>query len=191
MGSLEQAVTTQLKNIEIKTGKSLEELVKIIQESGLTRHAEIRTLLMDNLRLGYGDANALVHYAFQSDGERAAAARGLSGDDVLGEVYSGAKAALRPIHDRLMARIQPMGEFEIVPKKGYVSLRRKKQFAMLGPATNTRVEVGINVKNLEGNPRLKEMPSGSMCNYTVRLGDESEVDDELIAWIEKAYAASG
>lgn len=72
--------------------------------------------------------------------------KGLAGDQVLDEIYAGPKAALRPIHDRLMADIVKFGEFETLPKKGYVSLRRKKQFAMIGPATNTRVEVGITPK---------------------------------------------
>ena len=40
-------------------------------------------------------------------------------------------------HEKLMKEIRQFGEFEIVPKKGYVSLRRKKQFVMIGPKTNT------------------------------------------------------
>lgn len=86
-----------------------------------------------------------------------------------------------------MRHIDKFGEFEIVPKKGYVSLRRKKQFAMLGPKTNTRFEVGINAKELKKSPRLVEQPKGSMCNYIVALTDAKEVDAELIAWIQSAY----
>ncbi len=67
---------------------------------------------------------------------------------MIAAIYSGPKADLRPIHDRLLAAIAKFGPFEIAPKKDYVSLRRKKQFAMIGPATKTRVEVGINVKGL-------------------------------------------
>jgi hypothetical protein len=49
--------------------------------------------------------------------------------------------------EKIMQQVSGFGEFEIAPKKGFVSLRRKKQFAMLGPATNTRFELGLNIKS--------------------------------------------
>ncbi len=92
------------------------------------------------------------------------------------EIYAGPKAAFRPIHEKLMGEINKFGEFEIAPKKGYVSLRRKRQFAMLGPKTNTRFEVGINARDLKTNARLLEQPKGSMCNYIVQVTDVKEVE---------------
>lgn len=191
MSSLDKAVETQLNNIQVKTGKSLAELTALVQASGLDKHGEIREMLQRELGLGYGDANTLVHYIMQSDGERAAAAKGASVDDVVAEIYTGGKAGLRPIHDRLMAEITAFGPFEIVPKKGYVSLRRKKQFAMIGPGTKTRVDVGINVKGLAPADRLLVQPAGSMCNYTVRVTDAQEVDAELVGWLKQAYDSAG
>ena len=189
MSSLDKAVQTQLDNIQRKTGKSLDELAGMIRKSGLTRHGEIRDYLKRELGLGHGDANALVHAALQSDGQRAA--EGKSGAQVLDEIYSGAKAHMRSIHEKLMKEIDRFGEFEVAPKKGYVSLRRKKQFALIGPRTNTRFEVGINAKDLKKNARLLEQPKGSMCNYIVNLTDAKEVDPELIAWIKSAYEGAG
>jgi len=122
MSSLDQAVQTQINNIQKKTGMSLDELSAIVKKSGLTKHGEIRDMLKEKLGLGHGDANTLVHVVLQSDGTRAA--EGKSADAVLDEIYSGAKAGFRPIHEKLMKEIQKFGEFEIVPKKGYVSLRR-------------------------------------------------------------------
>jgi len=189
MSSLDKAFQTQLENIQKKTGKSLDELAAIVERSGLTKHGEIRDMLKEKLGLGHGDANALVHAVLQSDGQRAS--EGKSTGDVLNEIYTGAKAVMRPIHEALMKHITKFGEFEIVPKKGYVSLRRKKQFAMIGPKTNTRFEVGINAKDLKKNARLLEQPKGSMCNYTVNVTDAQEVDSELIAWIKSAFESAG
>lgn len=188
MSSLDKAMQTQLDNIQKKTGKSLEELAGIIEKSGLTKHGEIRDYLKRELGLGHGDANALVHAVLQSDGQRAA--EGKSSDQVLDEMYSGTKAHMRPIHEKLMKEINKFGEFEIVPKKGYVSLRRKRQFVMIGPKTNTRFEVGINAKDLKKNARLLEQPKGSMCNYIVNLSDVKEVDSELIAWLRSAFESA-
>ena len=90
-----------------------------------------------------------------------------------------------------MKEIGKFGEFEVAPKKGYVSLRRKKQFAMIGPKTNTRFEVGLNAKDLRKNTRLLEQPKGSMCNYIIQLTDAKEVDAELLGWIKSAYEGAG
>ena len=188
MSSLDKAIQTQLDNIQKKTSKSLDELAALVRNSGLTKHGEIRDYLKRELGLGHGDANTLVHAVLQSDGERAA--QGKSQDAVLDEIYSGAKAHMRPIHEKLMKEIHKLGEFEIVPKKGYVSLRRKKQFAMIGPKTNTRFEVGLNARDFKKNTRLLEQPKGSMCNYIVNLSDVKEVDSELIAWIRSAYESA-
>jgi hypothetical protein len=190
MSSLDKAVETQLNNIQKKTGKSLDELKTLIAASGLTKHGEIRDMLKRELGLGHGDANTVVHAALQSDGTRAAAAQGLSSDQVVDEIYSGGKAPLRPIHDKLMAAINQFGDFEIAPKKGYVSLRRSKQFAMITPATKSRVEVGLNAKELEATERLIALPKGSMCHFKVNVTDPEQVDDELVGWIRAAYDAS-
>ena len=191
MSTVEQAYETQLRNIEKKTGKTLPELTAIIHNSGLTKHGEIREMLKREFGLGHGDANALTGYALKSDGEGVAENQDLKEEDVLSEIYSGPKSSLRPIHDRLMEDIHKFGEFETSPKKGYVSLRRKKQFAMIGPATNTRLEVGINSKTLAPHPRLIELPPGNMCNFKVRISELSEVDDELIGWIRQAFESAG
>jgi hypothetical protein len=191
VADLQKSVDTQLANIQAKTGKTMDELAKVLRESGLTKHSELRSYAQQNLGLGYGDANTLVHMVFQSDGTSAAEARGATADDVLSEIYSGPKVSLRPIHDALMLRITPLGEFEVLPKKGYVSLRRKKQFAMIGPGTNTRVDLGLNVKGLEDDPRLRAEPQGSMCNYKIRLTDPAEVDDQVAGWLRQAFDSAG
>jgi hypothetical protein len=62
-------------------------------------------MLMREPGLVYGDANTLVHFVRASEGEGAAQAEGLTTRDVLDEIYTGPKAALRLIHDRLMEAI--------------------------------------------------------------------------------------
>jgi len=191
MSSVDKAVETQLKNVEIRTGKSLAELSEVVKQSGLFKHSEIRQMLMDRFGLGYGDANTLVHYALKSDAKHDVEARGLTTNDVVDELYAGPKAELRPIHERVMDEINKLGDFEIAPKKTYLSLRRKRQFAMLGPATKTRVEVGLNMKGVEPTDRLIQQPPGGMCNYIVKLTSPDQVDDELIMWLKKAYNSAG
>lgn len=191
MADLDKATATQLANIEKKTGRSLAQLTAAIKKSGKQKHGEIRDWLKQAYGLGHGDANTLTHLALQSDGASAAKASVASGGDVLAEIYAGKKAHLRPIHDALMAAIAKFGDFEVAPKKGYVSLRRKKQFAMLGPKTNERFELGLNLKDDIRDARVKPVPPGGMCQYIVALTNAGEIDAKLIGYVKKAYDAAG
>jgi hypothetical protein len=183
MADPQAALANQLRNIEAKTGQTLAQLRQVIVASGLAKHGEVRAMLMQRFALGHGDANTLAHAA------KAEAAPADS--DALDAIYSGAKAALRPLHDAVMQRIHALGPFEIAPKKTYLSLRRKKQFAMVGPATKDQIEIGLNAKSLPSDPRLKALPPGGMCQYTVRVSSAAEIDAALIGWVRAAYDAAG
>jgi predicted transport protein len=189
------ATITQLKNIQARTGKTIAELHAAVAGSGAVKHGEKRTWLMEQFKLGHGDANTVVHFIDKpmpdlGGGATPAAAPAADGDP-LAAIYTGAKAGLRPLHEAVMSQIQALGAFEEAPKKTYISLRRKKQFAMVGPATKDSVEIGLNAKDLPAHARLKVQPPGSMCNATTRITSVAEVDTLLTGWLRQAYEAAG
>jgi hypothetical protein len=186
MSTPEQGRATQLRNIEAKTGKSLAVMRGEIAASGRVKHGEIRSWLMEAYGLGYGDANGLA-LAAAADASSAPA----SEEDVLAAIYSGSKAHLRAIHDAVLAAIRPWGDFEVSPKKGYVSLRRKKQFAMLGPKSAERAELGLNLKDAIASNRIVAQAPGGMCQYIVALRGAEDVDVEVIAALQRAFTAAG
>ncbi len=185
MADPQTAITHQIRNIEAKTGKSFEDLCQMIAESGLTKVGEQRSMLIERLGLGYGDANMVALKAKEAALPAPATAEPLEA------LYAGAKAPLRALHERLCEQIDKFGSYEKATKKAYISLRRKKQFAMLGPAIKDQIELGLNVKGLTAAPRLKAMPAGGMCQYTVRLSSVSEIDAELLRWVRAAFDAAG
>ena len=189
MSSPEQALASQLRNIEAKTGQDLAALRAAIAASGKAKHGEVRAWLMETYGLGYGDANALAHFAAGSKGHGTEPAA--PDGDPLAEIYTGKKAHLRAIHDAVTAAIRPWGDFDLAPKKGYVAFRRKKQFAMLGPRTAERAELGINLKEAVTSERIVAQKPGGMCQYAVALAHPDDVDAELLAVLRRAYDAAG
>jgi hypothetical protein len=112
-------------------------------------------------------------------------------EDAIGAIYAGRKAVLRPIHDKVVQDVATFGDVEIAPQQTYVSLRRKKEFAMIGPAGSTRVEVGLHLKHVAGTGRLEAMPPGCMCSHVVRLASVDDANAELSGWLRAAFEAAG
>jgi hypothetical protein len=177
-----------IANLPAKTGKSLPEWLAVIRASKRTRHGEIVKLLKEEHGVTHGYANQIALQAL-----RPADAPDPGSDGLVDAQYAGTKAPLRPIYDALVVLVRKLGnDVEIAPKKGYVSLRRSKQFALIQPSTATRVDVGITLKGQAPTARLEASGSfNAMVSHRVRVSSLGNVDAELAGWLRRAYDAAG
>lgn len=189
MATVESALQSQIRNIEEKHGRTMDEWAVLFAGRGLSRHGEMMPVLKNEFGLSHGNANRVaLEVLARTGGKAKPAAAGDPADDL----YSGKKAGLRPIHDTIMATVQGLGEdVEVAPKKAYLSLRRRKQFAMVQPAA-AHVDVGLI---LAGEPATRRLePSGNfnaMFTHRVRVASPTGVDAELAGWLRRAYEAAG
>lgn len=183
---MDKATQTMIDNLQKNTGKTLEQWIAIVNKEHFEKHGAIISFLKETHGLTHGFANLIAHKAKATDAGSAE-----NPDDLIVSQYKG-KENLKPIYDKLMAAIDGFGnDIELAPKNAYVSLRRKKQFATLGPATKTRFEVGINLKGQAPEGRLEAEKPNAMCSHKIKISDIGEVDNEVISWLKKAYEHAG
>ena len=183
---MDKGTQTMIENLHKNTGKTLEQWTEIVNSQKLAKHGEIINFLKDTHGLTHGFANLIAHKAKGSD---AGSAENL--DDLITKQYQG-KEHFKPIYDKLISEIQTYGkDIEIAPKNTYVSLRRKKQFAILNPATKTRFEIGINLKGQEPKGKLEAEKPNSMCSHKIKIADIKDIDKEVFEWIKTAYENAG
>jgi hypothetical protein len=110
--------------------------------------------------------------------------------DMIASQYGGRKTALLPIYERLVSIAESFGDdVEIAPRKSYVALVRKKQFAVIKASTITRVDLGLKLKGIPASDRLEDagnFGSGSIT-HKVSLTSIEEVDGKIEDWLRTAY----
>jgi hypothetical protein len=179
---MDKALQTMIENMPEKTGKKLEEWIQILHKENFAKHSMAVNYLKAKHGVTHGFANTIVTLSKEVTE---------SPDDLVVNQYAG-KELLKPIYEMLLLEINKLGDdIVITPKKGSVSLIRKKQFALIKPATKTRIDLGLKLKGVEIQGRLEGSgPFGTMCTHRIQLKSISEVDTEVIGWISKAYEAS-
>ncbi|MEO6681204.1 MAG: DUF4287 domain-containing protein [Ginsengibacter sp.] len=183
---MDKATQTMIDNLQKNTGKTLDQWIEIVLKKNFEKHGEIIKFLKESHQLTYGFANLIAHKAKGSD-----AGSSMNQDDLITKQYQG-KEHLKPFYEQLLSEILTFGkDIEIAPKNTYVSLRRKKQFAILNPATKTRFEVGINLKGQEHQGKLEAEKPNAMCSNKINLTDISDIDKEVIEWLKAAYDHAG
>jgi predicted transport protein len=182
MVTVEEGIRSQLRNIESAYGRSIDSWIGLIRASGRTRHGEIVAWLKAEHGLPHGAANRLALVAIDAMNPKAAAS------DPEASLYVGAKRELLPIHARLMTVVRALGtDIETIPKKGYLSLRRRKQFAMIKPAAK-HVDLGLILPGTAVTERLESAVTfNALFTHRVRIRTVEDIDDELVAWLRQAY----
>ncbi len=175
-----------IENLSKNTGKTLEQWIAMVHTENFEKHGEIMKFLKSKHGLTHGYANLIAHKAKGSDSGSAD-----NQEDLISRQYQG-KEHFKPVYDKLMSEITSLGnDIEIAPKNAYVSLRRKKQFATLQPATKTRFEIGINLKGQEPKGKLEAEKPNSMCSHKIKIAEISDIDTEVLDWIRSAYENAG
>ncbi len=176
-----------IRNLEQKSGRTLDDWIAAVRASGLAKHGEIVKMLKSDHALTHGYANLVA----------IAARGGLAGsdastDDLESAVFGGRKSALKPVYDVLRnALVAFGGDVEVAPKKSYVSFRRRRQFALAQPSTATRLDVGLNLKGVDAAGRLESAGGfNAMCTHRVRVESAAQVDAELLGWLRQAYESA-
>jgi dihydrofolate reductase len=159
--------------------------VMVIDASGLSKHNQVVAMLKDDHGLAHGAAHRVSLLARQRHDSGLAIP-----PDPADALYVGAKSGLRPLHDALLGQIRALGAFDIAPKKGYLSLRRRKQFAMVQPSTASRIDLGMilpatTLAAARLEPAAKFNP---LFTHRVRITAAADIDDELRGWLATAYA---
>jgi hypothetical protein len=191
VGSVEDALAAQIRNIEATYGRSMPEWFAVIEASGKTKHTDVVAMLKADHGMSHGAAHRVSLLARQASAQ-AGAPDASPGADPADALYTGRKAGLRPVHEALMAAITGFGgAVEVAPKKGYLSLRHRKQFAMIQPSAAGRVDVGLILKGEPVSERLESAAGfNALFTHRVRVTGTADVDAQLIGWLKRAYDAA-
>jgi len=189
MATVEEGLQAQIRNIEATYGKPMSEWQAIIAASGMTKHTDVVNMLKSDYGMTHGAAHRVALVARQ-----AAQPAGTERDnDPIGALYTGKKAGLRPLHEALMKAVEALGDdIELAPKKGYVSLRRRKQVAMIQPSAAGRIDLGLILRDMPADERLESAAGfNALFTHRVRLFGPADVDAQLISWLQRAYDHAG
>src|ERR1700693_5033938 len=99
---------------------------------------------------------------------------------------------MQDVYALLLKKAASLGnDVEQSPKKGYVSLRRRKQFAMLQPGA-TWVNLGLVLAKQPPAGRLESAAKwNAFFTHRARVATSADIDGELESWLRSAYDAAG
>ena len=179
---MNKALQTMIDNMPEKTGKSLDEWKIILKEKSFSKHSEAVKFLKAEYDVTHGFANTIVTLSKEDNKSEA---------DLIELQFEG-KENLKPMFKELIGFVKSFGtDVTIAPKKGSVSIIRKRQFLLIKPATKTRIDLGFKLKDKPITERLENSgPFGTMCTHRVKLSEPKEIDSELKEWIKEAYEKS-
>jgi hypothetical protein len=180
MPTVEEGIKSQLRNIEKAYGRTIDELVAVVVESGLVNHNEVVAMLKQRFDMSHAAAHRV-----------SLVARNRQAPPAAGEA-DRLPPMLNEVHKRLLERIGSLGDdIEQAPKKGYVSIRRRKQFAMLQAGARW-INLGLILPQHPATGRLEPAAKwNALFTHRVRIATTADIDDELESWLRGAYVGAG
>jgi hypothetical protein len=187
-------VQNWIVNLKDKTGRTLEQWLKHIKKEGPEDEKACRAWLKEKYGIGTNTAWWMAEKAFGSK-------LGLADDDpesylkaapqYVEAMFAGGKAGLRPIYDALLKFGLALGkDVKACPCQTMVPLYRQHVFANLKPSTQTRLDLGLALKDTKTPARLIDTGGFAKKDRITRriaISSPQEIDNEVKHWLQVAY----
>ncbi len=177
---MEEAIVRQLK---AKTGKTLEEWIAVVKQSGLLRTKE----QADHLKSEHG----LGHFQAQVIAKRFSST-GASEDEqqLVAQQFKGPNEPLRPLYERLVSEVLRLGgDIHIKPCKTYIPFYRKSQFLIARPK-NGVLYLGLPLVSEEFEGKKSDVKGLGMpekIGLAIPIQSAADLDYAVIGTIALAY----
>jgi len=186
-------VRNWIDTLKQKTGRDLDEWTAHIRSNGPKETAARRDWLKKEYGLGTNSAWWLVDHAegkddLEESDPKVYVARAANYVDAL---FSGSKAALRPLYDRLYELARSIGDdIGISPGKTIVPIYRKHVIAQIKPSTRTRIDFGLALKDTPAKGRLIDtggLAKKDRITHRIEITSLDDIDDYVEKWLQRAY----
>jgi hypothetical protein len=175
-----------------KTGRSLEEWIAFVKKSGPATEKERREWLKKTHQLGTNSASWIAERADGKGAEEDTPEAYLeAAERWVEEMFAGPRAALRPVYDQLVrVALSVSKDVKACPGKTAVALFRNHVFAQIKPSTNTRIDLGLALRNMKTPKRLIDTggyEKKDRITRRIEVKSKADIDDEVKQWLKKAY----
>jgi len=175
-----------------KTGRSLDEWLRLIKKSGPKDEKERREWLKTEHGLGTNSAWWLAERAAGKGDEVGDPDAYLqAAEGYVEAMFSGRKAGLRPIYNALLKTGLKIGkDVKACPCQTIVPLYRNHVFAQIKPTTQTRIDLGFALGEMKPKGRLIDtggFAKKDRITHRIPITSLEDIDDEVKHWLKVAY----
>jgi len=182
-----------IDTLKAKTGRDLDEWTAFIKSNGPTDTKSRREWLKTEHKLGTNSASWLVDHAEGKDDIENGDAKVYvaRAGEYVDAMFSGSKAGLRPLYDKLYGLARSIGgDIKISPGKTIVSIYRNHVIAQIKASTRTRIDFGLALKDTPAKGRLIDtggLAKKDRITHRIEIKSADDVDAFVEKWLRKAY----
>lgn len=181
-----------LSELKQKTGRTRDEWLKLIKKDGPADEKARRDWLREKHGLNTMTATWLAERSFGKGAEMEDPDLYLkSAERDVDKMFSGGKAHLRPVYDKLLKLGLKTGkEVKACPCTTIVPLYRNHVFAQIKPATQTRIDLGFALGDMKPTGRLIDtggFAKKDRITHRIPITSLHDIDDEVKHWFKVAY----